>query len=499
MEQFRNLLSWNTSAKDPLVLAILLGAIAAMTLLLFSRPRLYLPLILLTTPLPKLFTITQYEEWGHRQNAAGFSVGDLVLAAGLAALLLRGARKSLPREASAFGHALMLWSGSVCFSVAMGLVLWRGTYQLGNSLYAFRYILTLASCAVAARYAMSARNERSVRSLLVQLAVAGNVTVALGVLYYFSVGSSAGGSVSNMLYSADTAVFRGYLFFFDYGIDMGYYAVTIAILNIILLSQGRTAGSRLISGIGIGLCIAAVLLVGERVNVLVLLAALGYFFLETAKARHRSVRVSVVFQITCLLVVIGAGVAIMGVVAPGQMIRKFDRATQSEFQEAAGYAMSQAGVPPAITAFVSALPIGDFAVRLGLNIASLWFFFQHPLGVGFWGEWSVVGWYAHHEIVKIAVEQSIPGLVAFVWLMVMLRRLLWVRGDLPGSGGQLGVLLRSISVGLFAALLGANTVLLDMKFAMVYWTLVGVWSVLPRTRTRRLAPVAIREIEAVNV
>jgi hypothetical protein len=459
-----------------------------------------LPLILVTTPLPKLFTIMQYESWGKHQTAAGFSVGDMVLAAGLAALLLRGWRRSHVRIGWPVGSALLLWSGSIWLSVAMGLALWPGIYRPNNALYAFRYVLSLLSYAVAVRYAMDQRDERSVRSLLRQLTLAGNITIALGVLYYFTVGISVVGTSSGILFSADGSVFRSYLFFFDYGGDMGYFAVTIAILNIIRLSNARTLGPRLISGAGLSLCVAAVLLLGERVNVLLLAVSLGYFLLETAKAKHRSVRVSIAFQVACLLAVLGAGSVIVRVAAPKQIIEKYNSTvSKSDFASTAADAMTQEGVPPAIVTAVSGLPIGDLVVRLSLSIASIWFFFQHPLGVGFWGELPVVGWNAHHEIVKTAVEQGIPGLAAFAWLMVTLRRLLWARGDLSGSGGELGVLLRSISAGFFVALLAANTVLLDMKYAMIYWTLVGVWSALPRTRITRLAPVPIPDRKAVNV
>jgi hypothetical protein len=195
--------------------------------------------------------------------------------------------------------------------------------------------------------------------------------------------------------------------------------------------------------------------------------------------------------------VIGVGVVILRVVAPRQMVQKFDNTTENVYEADAAAVMSDAGVPLALVSAVSTLPIGDFAVRLSLSVASLWFFIQHPFGVGFWGELPVVGWYAHHEIVKIAVEQSIIGLAAFGWLMFSLRRLLWNGRDFSGSHGQLGVLLRSISVGLFAALIGANTVLLDLKYALVYWSLVGVWSVIP-VRQTDLVPILVREAEVVT-
>ena len=35
-------------------------------------------------------------------------------------------------------------------------------------------------------------------------------------------------------------------------------------------------------------------------------------------------------------------------------------------------------------------------------------------------------------------------------------------------------------MGLFMAMVMANTVLLDMKFALVYWSLLGLWSIVPR-------------------
>jgi len=181
------------------------------------------------------------------------------------------------------------------------------------------------------------------------------------------------------------------------------------------------------------------------------------------------------------------------------MTHKLDLVTQNDFGADSADFMAAANVPPSIIAGVVALPIGDFVVRLALSISSLWFFFQHPLGVGFWGQLAASGWYAHHEIVTILVEQSIPGLAALFFLIWRLRQLLWFRRDLTGSRGQLGVLLRSISVGFFWALIGFNTVLLDLKYAVVYWSLVGVWSVLPRTSSVRHAPLVMETREVVSV
>ena len=496
-EQIRNLLTWNVSARDPIVLVALVSMLAFLTFVLVVRPHLYLPLTFATAPLPKLFTLTQYESWGNNQTASGFSVVDLVLAAGISALLFRGWREARSPEALAFSRAMFLWSGSVALSVGVGLLL-SSDYVFGNSLYALRYILTLLCYAVGARYSLAWRDDRSLGRLLRFLTQTGNVVLLLGVAYYFTFGSSDGGAVGNPMLPGDATVFRSYLFFFDYGIDMGYFAVTVAILNMLGLSTQTSFASRAAHGIGLGLTVIAILLLGGRVNLLVLAGAMLYFFLETSNDSHRSVRVGAVFQLACLLTLIGVGTIFMLVVGPSQMVGKFENTTRNEYGSDATGVMAEANVPESFAVFVSTLPIGDNVVRLGLTVASTWYFFQHPAGVGFWGELPVVGWYAHHEIIKIAVEQGVPGFVLFWLLMSRLRRLLWNRGDLPGSAGQLGVLLRSMSVGLFLALLFNNTVLLDMKFAAVYWTLVGVWSMVPRARVVQHLPLELRQREKLH-
>jgi hypothetical protein len=370
----------------------------------------------------------------------------------------------------------------------VGLVLWPEAYQPSNALYAFRYGLTLVSYAVAAHYASQDCREASVRTLLRRLAIAGNVTIVLGLLYYFRLGSAGEGVAGTSLYNADLTVFRSYLFFFDYATDMGYYVAAIAILNLVLLAEWRRF--RVMATVGVGLCVSAVLLLGERANLLVLGVSVGWFLWETRSRRGRSLHVSGVFRFGCVLAMFFAGTAVMRVVAPQQITAKLENLSADSSSDSADV-MREGGVPEAVIGTVIALPMGDFTYRFSLAMASLWFFFQHPLGVGFWGELSVAGWYAHHEIVKIAVEQSFPGLAAFVWLIVTLRRLLWAPRDLTCSFGQLGLLLRSLSVGMFTALIMANTVLLGMKFPMMYWSLVGIWSVLPRSGPTSFSPPAL--------
>ena len=198
-----------------------------------------------------------------------------------------------------------------------------------------------------------------------------------------------------------------------------------------------------------------------------------------------------------MLGIIGAGTAVLEVLAPQQISNKIERSVGIELGSGYIELMEESGVPTSIITIVSTMPVGDFAGRLALTLSSLWFFFQHPISVGFWGEIDVVGWGAHHEIVKILLEQGVLGVLAFLWLINRLWKLLWLRQDFRGSWGEIGVLMRSVSVGLFAALIMANSVLLDMKFAIVYWTLLGIWSALPRTASP-MGVVIIRETELVN-
>ena len=498
MDQLRNLLTWNASVWNPAFLALVLCFITLLTMLFVARPRLYLPLFLFTAPLPKLFTIASYSDTlagGYVLNAApGFSVVDLVLAAGILTLFFRRWHLLRVPASRSFVRALVLWSASVLFSVLIGLLFWSETYRPVFAVYAARYVLTLASFVIAAQFGVHENSERSVRKLLHQLAIAGNATIALGLLYYFEFGSSIGGTRGVQLaMEGGSATFRTYLWFFDYSDDMGYYASLIAVLNVILLSDRRFGGHRLMNAAGLLGCVTTVLLIGERANVLVAGAALAYFLWETSRLRHRSVRVSIAFQAACVLAVILAFGATMSVISPEFISNKFEHSVgeDTSIRDSAMEVMETAGVPQVLSSTAASLPIGDFAYRLALSTAGLWYFFAHPGGVGFWGQLDAAGFYSHHEFITIAIEQGVLGLAALLFFLIRLRRLLWSAQDLPGAPGQLGVLMRSISVGLFAAMVMANTVLLDMKFALVYWTLVGVWSVVPRNLPRVYPAVAV--------
>lgn len=495
--QILDLLRWHGSIRDPLVLAVLLAAFGFFVMLFAARPRLYLPLLLFTAPLPKLFVVNEYIQFGSQVSAA-FSVADVLLAAAIIALAFRSIRPTSIPCASRFRTAMILWGASILASGTFGLVLWRGVYQPSNLLYAARYLLTLASFPVAARYAMSWRSERGTRRLLQWLAVGGNITIALGIVYYLTTGSGAVGS-ADMVSNSDESIFRGTLYFFDYSIDMGYYTVTVAILNVMLLSSRPDLMRRIGYGAGLILCILGILLIGERVNLLVTAVAFGYYFVETAHAKHRSVRTGAVFQIACLIAILGIGSAILHVVAPEQILAKVDAISAAGYEQQAAEIMSYSDVPHPIVNLVTSLPIGDFTVRLALAVASLWFFFAHPIGVGFWGQVEVVGWWAHHELVTILVEQGVPGFAAALFFMYRLKQLLWMRRNVHGPGAQLGVLLRSTSAGFFVALIAANTVLLDMKFGLVYWSLVGLWSVLALAEPSPCRPGVIFEENAVVV
>jgi hypothetical protein len=498
MNLLRALLSWNASARDPVVAPFLFLTVGFLVFLFTVRPRFYLPLLLFTAPIPKLFALTEYTTQDGRENAAGFSIADLVLAAGMLAILFRAVR--LPREpqVSRFKTAMVLWSASVALSAIVGLAFWPGVYQPSNLLYVARYLVTLAAFPVAVHYAMSWRSERGTRKLLQWLTLWGNITIGLGIVYYFTVGGASNFVGTDMLWNEAGTVFRNYTYFFDYGIDMGYYAVTIAILNVMMISDRPDIVRRAGYGVGLILCIMTTLFLGERVNVLVITVALGYYLLITANARQRSVRTNVVFQVTCLIAVLVIGGAVLRIVAPQQILDKFDAVVTADFTQSSIEVMSLANVPRPIIDLVTSLPIGDFTVRVALSIASLWFFFAHPMGTGFWGQGAATGWWAHHELVTVLVEQSIPGLMALLYFIFRLKQLLWMRRSLHGPGAQLGVLLKSVSVAFFVALIAANTVLLDLKFAMVYWSLVGLWSVLPRVATAPSARVVLLERNAVT-
>jgi hypothetical protein len=495
MGYLRTLLLWNASATHPFFLALVLCIMAGLTIALVLRPGLYLPLLLFTSPLPKLFTIGSYTiESAALTAAPGFSVVDMVLAAGILALAFRRWRTQAAPESRAFGRAMVLWSCSVLLSVFIGILVWSEIYRIIYLAYAIRYILTLASFGVAAQF-VGRCDESSLRKLLRGLALAGNTTILLGLVYYFEFGSAAGGARGiNLFMSADAsaALARSYFWFFDYGNDMGYFASLVGVLNAILLSDRRNSALGVLNAAGLLGCVTTCLLIGERADLLVMAVAFGYFIWETSKLRHRSVRVSAVFQVACVAAIVVACAVTFSVIAPEFINRKLQGSVglNANLDDSAAL-MASVGVPEGIVSTVISLPIGDFAGRLSLNVAGLWYFSRHVEGVGFWGQLEAAGFYSHHEFVTIAIEQGVPGIAALAFLLVRLKRLLWSGRNLPGSAGQLNVLLRAISLGLFTAMVMANTVLLDMKFMLVYWTLVGVWSVVPR-EPGRLNPTITR-------
>jgi len=493
-------LTWHVSALDPRAAASLLAGFAALTLILIQRPHWYLPLVLITAPLPKLFTIGYRNEvvltdWIERSDP-GFSIPDVVLAAGLAAVLLRGrGTGGVVSRSRRLSAALVFWSASIGLSVAVGLIMWAGVYRPANAFYAARYLLTLAAFGVAVHFARRARPERLLTGLLNTLSIAGNITLVIGLLYYFFVSAPGGGSRATILLGqSESSLFRNYLWFFDYGNDMGFYAATLAILNTIQILGRPGLAMRVFCAVGIVLCVVSILLIGQRANPVVLVGGLAYLVWEAPRARRLLRLHAGGGALTVMLLAIAVvSYATLVLIAPTLMLAKLHTSVGRDYAPDASVFLAEAGVPAVIGDAVAGLPIGDNVGRLSFIVASLWFFLAHPLGVGFWGELQVAGWYAHHEIVKIAVEQGVPGLFAFFLLTGRMRRLLWCSPNSPGAHARLGLLLRASSVGLFAALIAANTVLLDMKFAIVYWTLLGVWSGVPLSGLRSPLPkVAVR-------
>ena len=477
----QTLLTWHASISDPATVGVVLVLFAVTTQWLLQHPKHYYPLVILTVALPKLATIGYRNEVitqvGYIDSSdPGFSLLEIVLVAGIAAAILgKWWRNPVSRPCGQVTRAMLLWGGSIVASVCVGLLLWYPTYRAANALYVARYILTLCAFGVATVVPQRPRSRYDFRAFLSTLWLVGNIVVLLGLIYHLNFGTTGGvGTAGKILYGReDSLVFRNVMWFFDSGTDMAFFTVLVVLLNLTCLVCWPGLLKKAVSAIGIILCMLCLALYGQRAGTLVLLVALWRFYADCSKNRLRPQ--AGLNALPAIIVFMGMALCawfLFPLVVPDSVVGKFE-GSLGVGVDAGSFAAAN-GVPSEICAILDRLPLGDFTFRAAFALSSLFFFFQHPLGVGFWGELQVVGWFAHHEVVKVLVEQGLFGMFAFCLLIWRLRLLL--RRPAPGSPRderEMVVVLRALATGLFTALIMANTVVLAIKFAVLFWTMLG--------------------------
>jgi hypothetical protein len=485
MIDIEQLLTWNRSIRDPAMLMLVGGLFILMVIAFAMRPRWYLPVLVGTLPLPKLFTIGYRNEIllsGDYTDSSdpGFSVSDLVLAAGIFAMVFHR-RAPATGPTSQVSRALMWWVVTITLSIIIALWAWQGSYRIANVLYAARYFLTLGSYLLAAHYATRCLGYHDQVGRLLKFTITSGAWVLVGgLVYYFTIGSVRGDEMRagvNAVNANQSLVFRSYLWFFDYGNDMGFYAVFIGTLALVIHTRPCGSGLRFACRAVMLMAIISIILLNQRANLLVMtlaIAYLGWHFLSREASNP-----STLLKWAALMALGGAVTwGVLYVVQP-QIISKVLASRGTDLGVDAAEYLKERGVPTAISEGVGRLPIGDNVMRLSFTVASIWAFLEHPIGAGFWGELQVLGVYAHHEVVKVLVEQGVFGLISYGFLLLTVKKVLWNSSGVRGAAADLNLVMRANSFALFGALIMANTVVLDFKYAVLYWSMLGVFTAIP--------------------
>jgi hypothetical protein len=161
------------------------------------------------------------------------------------------------------------------------------------------------------------------------------------------------------------------------------------------------------------------------------------------------------------------------VLAPAEMTEKL-AGVKTDQGEIASALAATLGVGPEIQSILSHLPIGDYAIRLALMFGGISYFIGHPWGVGFGGELSAMGQFAHHDLVRIAVELGIAGLTIFVAVATGLVSLSKSRLCLDRRTAPMVVAVQAITGATVVAMCCAVSTVFSLKYGVLYWTLLGV-------------------------
>ena len=482
MSALLSLLDTYPSMLQPAVAAVLLVVTVLMTVAFLVNPQWFVPAVVLSAPIPKLFSVGLRSDVTSVSDLTftrvpGASVVDLVILSGFLAVVLRATYQR--RKASAWAP-LDRWT-LVCGLVVVGSLVLNGLIgtvgvDAAAWLYAARYIAAMVVFFLSKDSAQSAGYDTA--WLLRILQWSGNLFIVLGLLYYFYGGGMAwvdaslkGQVIGN---AQESGLFRTPLYFFDYGYDFGLYIVLVVLLNLMAAMFARSPIRLALYGFFALLGTVALMLLAERGNWIAMLVAMSALPFALARAHKGHVVRAAVGSATIVILFSAASIAAFVAFSSDAMVSKIANSTGVRTVADTVEVAQDLNLPRAVADVVSALPIGDMGIRLMYMIASVREAFARPWGVGFFCELTVVGWYAHHDLIKIFVELGLFGLVAFGMMMRSAWQTLG-NYDLASSDEDLNALgvMRAYFLGLGVTMLLGTGVIMLLKVTSLIWCVLG--------------------------
>lgn len=501
----RELLAQYPSLTEPVVLIFVVSLFLLLASVFVIRPNLFIPVFLVCAPLPKLFALGYSESTAAYNSflvtkAPGISLVDIVALAGLAAFLL-SRLPSVPRRGvgSNLSYPIRLCAVSVALSLVIGALFSANVFHPSQILYAGRHVAVLGCFFLARRYALADRRGRSpLSSAFDAIRKPGHVIILLGLVYYYFIGHDAAAR------SSDTeGLSRSFLWFFDYSYDFGFYITLVALLDIAQTMRGRARRTTIgYCVFWLVICAAAIQFAGERGNIIVFATALitmiVYMARDFAAARGGRVNTENLMIFAGFLSIIF--LAVFFVLAPKNLISKIESGSEAQQFGTIETAGQQVDLPASVTSFVAALPIGDWGLRLILNLGSVQYFLNHPWGVGYGGELYGVGWFAHYELTTIAVEQGAFGLFCYALLLWRLLVLSTRAVRNVSVDEQYSFLVMRVLIFAFiaASVFFSIAAIFLQKFTPIFWLLLGVFdaSLTRDVSDRRTSNVTARTAQA---
>ena len=99
---------------------------------------------------------------------------------------------------------------------------------------------------------------------------------------------------------------------------------------------------------------------------------------------------------------------------------------------------------------------------------------ENPLGVGFWAELPVFGYFSHHELIRVAVEQGFFGLAALLYLWRQQWKLICSTEWSKTRECEGIEVVQAFTVAMMCATVISLPGLFFLRFNLLYWTLVGL-------------------------
>jgi len=472
-------LTFYPSIASPEAYVPVMIAVVVLVAAIMRKSYLFVPLMMWACPWPKLFSIGITNEnfetiaGGTIVSTArpGGSLGELVVFAGFIVLVLRLMQGRTSRR-GIVARPLLAWIMVVLLSSVVGVFL-SDVYRAPYVLHALRYAATLACYFIARHLTSNVPLKNLSKRVGWWLFVSGNTYVALAFIYYLLWGCTKSPWVDQVAVGSG-GVWRNYLFFFDYAYDYGLFGSSICALDMVIYSTSRNRALRVVALVGGALSGITVVMSGER-GCLLLLAAtlLGLGWLVVTKRTAMRVRAGVVAAVIAVLL----ATVTYSVAFPAEGMTAKMANTSKDIGEDAGELAIQTGVDPSLAYWIGGLRIGDWALRLSLMAGSVTYFLQHPLGVGYDGELAATGWFAHHDLFKLAVEEGALGLIVFAFLIIRIVRFCSIRAVSGRDGPASDAARTVVAAAAFAILAGmifAVTTIFSLKFGFLFWTLLGV-------------------------